>query len=201
MELYFKGVSSTENDDDLKKHVRKFFRRHRYASIDEIPHTTQYTKGDEIALDENQLTNLYGNIQRIVCCILDDEDKKRKLASLAFEDKIKSALDSQGVQYVDEIYLQKVNRKRQKEGKPSLPTPDFLLKTPISVRGEEIHWIECKNYYGTTIPKLVNRLGFVKTAKKYKNKYGNGIMAFHFGFNKDLEQVEGVMYADLYDRE
>lgn len=209
MEFYFKGISSLENDNDIKKHVRKVFNKKyisredmegRTLTVDDIPSTIQYLCASDIALNDDQLTNLYGNIKRILCCVQDDGDRDRKHASLAFEDKVKKMLDSIGANYVDEKYLQELNKQRNKDRKPSLPTPDFLLKTPITVRGQEVRWIECKNYYGTTIPKLVDRLGFVKAAKKYKRMYGSGIMAFHFGFNKDLEQVDGVMYADMYER-
>ena len=190
MQLHFKGVSSESNDERVLKHVRRFYRKYPRGRIGDIPLIDQnlfFTA----ELDEFQLRNLYGNIKRIDCCINDKGDCDRKAAGKRLETLVEEALNRRKITYKTEKYFQSSH---------GVPTPDFVLSSPLMIFGNEVNWIECKNYYGTTIPRLLNRLGHVKAARRYKDWYGPGLMIFGFGFNAHLERVEDVLYADVHKR-
>ena len=43
----------------------------------------------------------------------------------------------------------------------------------------------------------MNKLNFIKTAKKYRDVYGSGVMLFKYGFNKDLKIPRDVLFIDF----
>ncbi len=69
-------------------------------------------------------------------------------------------------------------------------TPDFLLKSPINVRGIDVHWIESKATFGT-------RREIKKNMKNqlipYHDLYGNGMVIYWFGFITPPPIVEGII--------
>tara|TARA_Y100000591_G_C21823529_1_gene695117 strand:+ start:1246 stop:1800 length:555 start_codon:yes stop_codon:yes gene_type:complete len=181
--MNYTGISSTENDDHIKRQVKRMLRTGRQIPI------------IQTGLSQEQLDNFTNNIRRIVCCIQDDQDAQRRVGADHFEDRIAAILDRRRARYEREDTLKQDNILRQRLGEPTRPTPDFLLHTPIHVRGHDIHWIECKTYYGSTIPKLIHRLGFLRAGEKYRDAYGSGMIVFKHGFNRDLPTMEGVLYA------
>ena len=70
------------------------------------------------------------------------DQKTQLINSQNFEKKIEKYLKTHKVQFYTENDLRKKNIKL---------TPDFLLKTPIKINNELIHWIDAKNYYGSDI--------------------------------------------------
>lgn len=140
-------------------------------------------------LDDEQMRNLLENIKHIVCCLQDGNEHERVAAAQEFEERIATYLDDTGAKYRTESQL-----RMQQEEHGGL-TPDFLLDEPIKINGHEVNWIECKCYYASTIPRLVKRMRYIKTARKYQKAFGNGLMVFAYGFNKDLEPVEGVLFC------
>ena len=195
MIIGFKGVSSDQNDELIKKHVRQFVSKKRTCDTDDIPIVQQETANP---LDKAQIMNVYGNIKRIVCCMNDKGGNDRHEAGQKFEQLLEERLKENKINFENE--QQQKQRMLMQQKNLQGPTPDFLLKTPIRINNTDVHWIECKNYYGTTIPKLVNRLGFIRAALKYKAAFGPGLMIFGFGFNKDLPKIDGVLYADAREK-
>lgn len=195
MRLSFQPVSSVENDNHVRNKVKNFlgYKGSRRKMLHGMPKIQQLE--DCKPLSKTQMNNLTGNVKRMVCCIQDDEEEDRISASLEFEEKTRKWLEAQDATFVEESVLMEKNRQRSMKGLPTMPTPDFLLIDPIQVRGHAVKWVECKNYYGTAVARLVRTLGHVRAAKKYSKHYGDGLMIFACGFNKDLETVDGVLYA------
>jgi hypothetical protein len=69
-------------------------------------------------------------------------------------------------------------------------TPDFLMLSPLNVRGLNVHWIESKATLGThkEIKKnLKNQL------IPYRDLYGSGMVIYWFGFISPNPMVEGIL--------
>jgi len=178
------GVSSIKND----RYIVNQFKRNRHAKIKQLPNTVE--------LNEYQIRNLCGNYLRMAMYVQDNNDAKRHAKAMDYEKTTSKWLE--GAEYYTEKQLQENNKNRHLRGLNALPTPDFLLKKPITIDGKKVHWIECKNYYATTEKKVANKLGFMKTALKYRKRYGTGVMVFGFGFNKDIVIPEGVTFKHLF---
>lgn len=150
-------------------------------------------------LNEQQLASFVENYRRMVMYKNDFKDAERFAAAMAFESEVAAWLAARfpGIEHYRESELRTRNVLRQRQGYKALPTPDFLLKTPIELFGKTVNWLECKNYYASTDEKMQRKLGFIQTAVKYKKYYGSGAMLFKFGFNKDLKVPKDVTFLDF----
>lgn len=90
-------------------------------------------------------------------------------------------------------WLIKHNFKFQTENDLKLKfpkTPDFLLDTPINVRGTEVHWIESKASFGDPreiMKNLKNQL------IPYRDLFGNGMVIYLFGFVDAVPINDGIL--------
>ena len=184
------GVSSETNDS----FVVNQFRQTRCPS--EKIRTMFNQLGGCIPLTEAQMRSLLSNYLRIGLFQNFGDEQERQKAALLFEQVCAKWVDRFNVAYWTDAQLKERNRERQKNGLSTLPTPDFLLHEEVHYRGFPVRWVECKNYYGTSERTVKNRLGFLKTAKKYYDAYGSGVIIFRHGFNKDLDIPEGVKFLD-----
>tara|TARA_B110000008_G_scaffold25547_1_gene23052 strand:+ start:6572 stop:7162 length:591 start_codon:yes stop_codon:yes gene_type:complete len=185
------GVSSKKNDDFI---VKQFCRTRRPSDCLEV--NFNQLRGC-VRLSEKQMKNLLGNYLRMGLYRNDGNDHERQRHATLFEEVCALWVDRFGVGYSTDECLKQKNRDRQAEGLPALPTPDFLLDEAVVYEGEPVHWVECKNYYATTEPKVKRKLGFMKTADKYLKAYGSGLMVFRHGFNSDLCIPKGVRFIDF----
>lgn len=189
------GISSFSNDEYLGEQICALDRPHHAFRL--IPSLSQLN--DVVPLRRTQLYSFVDNYLRMHLYYHDNKEWSRQRKAVAFEEKVSRWLVSTQAQYVPEKQLQDLNRNRQREGLPALPTPDFLLRTPFMIDDFLVHWVECKNYYGIATSKALERLGFLKSAKKYQEHYGTGIVVFHYGFNKDLDVPKGVQFKSYED--
>ena len=60
-------------------------------------------------------------------------------------------------------------------------TPDFLIESELLINGNQIKWIDAKNFYGSNINFVKSKIN--EQTKKYINNYGNGSIIFNLGFN------------------
>lgn len=193
--IRMKGISSVANDKFLGKQIGRFERPE--DAFKEI--TTIQQLDGVVPLNQNELYSFVDNFTRLHLRYHDNKERERKLKADAFEEKVRNWLQAVGADYVPERMLQNHNRRRQQAGLPALPTPDFLLKVPIQVDNFLVHWVECKNYYGLSTTKAVDRLGFLRAGRKYYDRYGTGIVVFHYGFNKDLNVPAGVQFKSFQE--
>lgn len=185
------GVSSAKNDRFIVQQFRKTRDPSRCLEVN------FNQLGGCVRLNTHQMRNLLGNYLRMGVYRNDGNDKDRQRHATLFEEACALWVDQFGVSYSTDECLKEKNRERQKNGLSVLPTPDFLLDETVVYRGQPVRWVECKNYYGTCESKVSKKLGFMKTAKKYRLAYGAGLMVFRHGFNADLKVPEGVQFLDF----
>lgn len=73
-----------------------------------------------------------------------------------------------------------------------LLTPDFLFKEAVWINGKQVHWMDCKCFFGCSTQALtVDRI--IHQAGKYANKWGYGAIVFAFGFSSGLVVQDAVL--------
>jgi hypothetical protein len=61
-------------------------------------------------------------------------------------------------------------------------TPDFLIESELTINGNQIKWIDAKNFYGSNTNFVKSKIN--EQTKKYIKNYGNGSIVFNLGFNE-----------------
>lgn len=86
-------------------------------------------------------------------------------------------------------------REEQKadSGKASL-TPDALFEEPVFINGEQISWIDFKNYCGVNAPYLLK--SNLSQAKKYWEEWGTGAICYRHGFIDNLPIIDYAIPVD-----
>jgi hypothetical protein len=144
----------------------------------------------------NDIITLYKNPK-----LLDDNDKKQLNIAIAndiyalinqdtiqndailFENNIQSLLEKNKIKFKTQVELTREQIKLY--GYPK-STPDFLLdkNEELYFNNVKINWIDAKNFYGSNIDFIKNKIK--KQIKKYINNYGSGCIIFSLGFNEKL---------------
>ena len=105
--------------------------------------------------------------------------EKQLKKSLEYENKIQNFLDKYKVKYKTQDDL------LANPDKNKLLTPDFLIKSKLQINGDQIYWIDAKNFYGAyTISNIYN---LKKQAKKYNEAFGKGVFIFSKNFSNKLK--------------
>lgn len=123
----------------------------------------------------------------IYAVINQDEILKK---SMEFENKIQIILDNYKLKYKTQEDLAREQKKRK--GRATI-TPDFLLEENVLINGNEIKWIDAKNYFGTNTKYLKRNIK--KQMKKYIDKWGQGAIIFNLGFSSKLE-IPNILFVD-----
>ena len=110
--------------------------------------------------------------------------------SIKYEQKIGRALSKKGIKYKTQEDL--TEEQTEKYGYAVI-TPDFLFDQEINLNGENIKWMEIKNFYGSNIKYFKNKIK--KQLTKYKNKWGKGCVVFRYGFNSELKFDDNVIIS------
>lgn len=99
-----------------------------------------------------------------------------RVKSQAYEDAVGEHLRGRGLNFETEEQLRLA--QIAKCGAPRI-TPDFLFTRPIHIDGQEVNWLDAKDYpmYGC---RLVAS-GLEKQAVKYTTRFGPGAMVFNGG--------------------
>lgn len=118
-------------------------------------------------------------------------DNKNVLTdSINFEKKIENFLKSNSIEYKTQEELTKEQIK--KYGKP-INTPDFLIKSNLIINDQKINWIDAKNFYGSKIPFVKDKIK--KQTLKYLDEWGSGCIVFNLGFNEKLK-FTNILFID-----
>ena len=110
------GISSRHNDRFLGLQLKK-----NYPNLRQQAMVTE--------LNEEQLASFVDNYRR--CSTNVSATSKNFAAAMQFEAEVAAWLGD--VPYYREADLRQRNKDRQQEGLRALPTPDFLLRTPIDM--------------------------------------------------------------------
>jgi len=75
-------------------------------------------------------------------------------------------------------------------------TPDFLLKKPVKIGGNEIQWIESKALFGEL---KEHKYYEKKQFGAYRDCYGDGLVVYWFGYENDIlkEKETGYQITDF----
>jgi hypothetical protein len=143
---------------------------------------------DIITLYKKQkLLNNYDKEQLNIAIVNDNyalinQDKIQKDAIL-FENNIQSLLEKNKIKFKTQEEL--IYEQIKLYGYPK-STPDFLLdkNEELYFNNIKINWIDAKNFYGSNIDFIKNKIK--KQIKKYINNYGSGCIIFSLGYNEKL---------------
>jgi hypothetical protein len=131
-------------------------------------------------LDEYDRQQLNIAIENDAYAIIDNS--KIKDESIEFEKLVQKVLDTYSVKYKTQDELTEEQIKEY--GKP-INTPDFLIISDLYINDMKINWIDAKNFYGSNIPFVKEKIE-VQT-KKYLDKWGSGCVVFNLGFNEEIK--------------
>ncbi|MFH0860122.1 MAG: TPD domain-containing protein [Candidatus Altiarchaeota archaeon] len=104
------------------------------------------------------------------------------------ESKVGRWLDARGVQYITEEEARRLHKK----------TPDFLLKSPITVDGAIANWVECKATFGDDFE--VKR-DYGKQLKYYVEMFGPGCAVYWYELLDDIRYDQITLKTGSYFRE
>ncbi|OIR58976.1 MAG: uncharacterized protein A8A55_0236 [Amphiamblys sp. WSBS2006] len=165
-----------------------FFRRNRWGSEGEIQETiTRITHNTDWA--RRITTNVFFNMN-VVHCILSDHmvhsrifETERRDAGIEGERMLEGELNSMGIPFYTEQYLQRIGESK---------TPDVLLRSPIYVNGNAVNWIESKNLFGDCSVYSEHRRSQLVP---YVDLFGSGMVIYWKGYIEDLPPIDGVLVA------
>jgi hypothetical protein len=113
--------------------------------------------------------------------------------SVGFEKQIEHFLNKNSIKYITQEEL--VKEQIKKYGQP-INTPDFLIKSDLYIGNYKINWIDAKNFYGSTVPFVKNKIK--KQTLKYLNEWGSGSIIFSLGFNQNLK-FTNILFLGFQD--
>lgn len=96
-----------------------------------------------------------------------------------FERQIEEVLKKASVEYKTQNQLAKEQIKSHGR---AFSTPDFLIESELIINGQEIRWIDAKNFFGSNISFVKNKIN--DQTKKYIKNYGKGSIIFNLGFSE-----------------
>lgn len=140
--------------------------------------------------DKNQLE--LGVSNDLYALINQDEILKK---SANFEFKIQKILDSLGIKYKtqNELAIEQIKKLSK-----AINTPDFLILDNLIINGNEIKWIDAKNFYGLNNQYMKKRIKH--QTKKYLDSWGSGAIIFNLGFCSELK-LNNILFIDYYSFE
>jgi len=107
-----------------------------------------------------------------------------------FEDKVVDYFKQKGV-------LLKTQQELMREQKESIgsvvATPDILFIENIVINGCDVHWIDCKNFFGADV--LLFKAKTKVQVKKYIDIWGSGAIIYKEGFCESLK-IPNVVLLD-----
>ena len=130
-------------------------------------------------LSEYDLNQLNLAIENDVYALIDQSQIHTD--SLEFENTIKKILDKYNIKYKTQEELAEEQIKLH--GK-AINTPDFLISSDFYINDRKINWIDAKNFYGSNIPFVSEKIK--KQTEKYLNTWGPGSVIFSLNFNEKL---------------
>ncbi len=111
--------------------------------------------------------------------------------SANFEKQIEEFLKSHNIKYLTQEDL--VKEQIKTHGHP-INTPDFLIKSDLYINNYKINWIDGKNFYGSTVPFIKDKIK--KQTKKYLGTWGSGSIIFSLGSNENLK-FTNILFLDF----
>jgi hypothetical protein len=108
-----------------------------------------------------------------------------------FEVVVQNYLDKMGIKYRRQEDL--LAEQQKEHGRP-LNTPDFLIMDELKINGENIAWIDAKNFYGANVSFAKKKTK--KQMNRYIDEWGTGAIVYRHGFCDGLH-IPAVMMLDV----
>ena len=99
--------------------------------------------------------------------------------AMNFEKQLEEILIKNKVKYKTQEDL---TQEQIKSHGKAFCTPDFLIESELTINGNQIKWIDAKNFYGSNTNFVKSKIN--EQTKKYIKNYGNGSIVFNLGFNE-----------------
>ncbi len=152
------------------------------------------TKLTKIILNPNILSEydteqLQTAIENDDYALIDNSSVMKESAN--FEKQIEEFLKSHNIKYLTQEDL--VKEQIKTHGHP-INTPDFLIKSDLYINNYKINWIDGKNFYGSTVPFIKDKIK--KQTKKYLGTWGSGSIIFSLGSNENLK-FTNILFLDF----
>ena len=130
-----------------------------------------------------QLLNDYDHKQFLIAKENDDfalvnQDTIQEHA-MNFEKQLEEILIKNKIKYKTQEDL---TQEQIKSHGKAFCTPDFLIESELTINGNQIKWIDAKNFYGSNTNFVKSKIN--EQTKKYIKNYGNGSIVFNLGFNE-----------------
>lgn len=111
-------------------------------------------------------------------------------AAEALENDVANFLTAHGVAF--ETQEQQQAAQKACKGPPA-PTPDFLIRSPVSINGQRVRWIEVKHFYGTGtingLPDWMHTIKIQKQIAKYIAAFGpDGAVILKYGYAESFRE-------------
>lgn len=110
-----------------------------------------------------------------------------------FEKQIEQILKNYNIEYLTQEDL--IKEQMKTHGQP-VNTPDFLIKSNLFINNHKINWIDAKNFYGSNVPFVKNKIK--KQTLKYINTWGPGCIIFNLGSNQNLK-FTNILFLNFQD--
>jgi hypothetical protein len=101
--------------------------------------------------------------------------------AIEYEHKIEELLKKNDIKYKTQEELTEEQNKEY--GKP-IATPDFMIMSDLYINGNQINWIDVKNFYGENDKFILKSL--LQQNERNNKMFGNGCFIFKLGFNQEL---------------
>jgi hypothetical protein len=132
-------------------------------------------------LDDNDKEQLNIAIENDIYALINQDTIQND--AILFENNIQCLLEKNKIKFKTQVEL--THEQIKLYGYPK-STPDFLLdkNEELYFNDVKINWIDAKNFYGSNIDFIKNKIK--KQIKKYINNYGSGCIIFSLGYNEKL---------------
>jgi hypothetical protein len=137
------------------------------------------SKINQESLDEYDIKQFNEAVKNDVYFQLDQSHSREEASD--FEKKVELILIKNKVKFKTQEELSEEQIKSH--GKP-INTPDFLIQSEFYINGVKINWIDAKNFYGSNVAFIKNKIK--KQITKYIDSFGSGCIIFSLGHNKEL---------------
>lgn len=183
-EIYKKYLQTQNNEND-ENVIEYFSKKYNISPLNIVrkifmkKYSKKFNKIDKQNLSPFDKNILKYSIQNDNYALIDNNNLLKD--AIEFENKINKILTKLKIKFKTQEQLSQEQVK--KYGKP-INTPDFLILSDFYINGIKINWIDAKNFYGSCVQFIQNKIKL--QTEKYIKNYGSGMIIFALNYNSDL---------------
>lgn len=184
-DIYKKYLQLENNNKNNQNIIEYYSTKYNVSPLNLIrkifvkKYSKKFNKIDKQNLGSFDKNMLKYSIDNDNYALIDNNNLLKK--AIEFENKINKILTKLKIKFKTQEQLSQEQIKEY--GKP-INTPDFLILSDFYVNGIKINWIDAKNFYGSCVQFIENKIKL--QTDKYINVYGSGMIIFSQSYNSDL---------------